>query len=122
MTKYYVYMLRVKVYKTSGKWRTGYGPHSKRRCGMYGRDEFFYVGMTGNVNKRLEEHKLGIRSNFIRSFDVQSIDLVYVEQTGEDYQKTLKREKQIKRYSKKKKEELINEHTQNDRKKEKNIR
>ena len=41
------------------------------------------------------------------TFNVESIELVYVEEVGEDYWETLKREKQVKRLSRAEKLKLI---------------
>lgn len=66
-----------------------------------------YIGQTNNLEKRLEEHKSKSpkSARYIRYFD--SIELVY----SEKYQtrsESMKRESQLKKWTKAKKEALIN--------------
>lgn len=66
-----------------------------------------YTGITNNLNKRLQEHKSkGKKSaKYMRSFD--SFELVYTEKL-KNKSKALKREAEIKKLTKFKKEALIN--------------
>lgn len=66
-----------------------------------------YTGITNNLNKRLQEHKSkGKKSaKYMRSFD--SFELVYTEKL-KNKSKALKREAEIKKLTKLKKEALIN--------------
>ena len=64
-----------------------------------------YTGYTNNLEKRLEKHKNGKGSKYLRSFD--SFKLVYKEEF-KTKSKALKREAQIKKLSKSEKEDLIN--------------
>lgn len=65
-----------------------------------------YTGQTNNLDKRLKQHKskhaLGAR--YLRSFE--SFELVYIE-TYATRAEAMKRELQIKKFSKKRKESLI---------------
>lgn len=63
-----------------------------------------YVGFTGDLIKRVWEHKNDFIEGFTKKY--QCHKLVYYEQ-GEDYDSTLQREKQIKKYRREKKEKLI---------------
>ncbi len=66
-----------------------------------------YTGQTNNLERRLKEHKgKGKKSaKYTRSF--ASVELVYKE-GYETLSEALKREAELKKWSKKKKEELIN--------------
>lgn len=63
-----------------------------------------YVGITGNLVKRVWQHKNELAESFTKRYKVH--DLVYYE-AYEDPEEAIKREKQIKNYSRKKKEEII---------------
>lgn len=64
-----------------------------------------YVGVTNNLVRRLEEHKSGLNNGFTHKYNINK--LVYFEIF--DYiDKAIEREKQIKAYSRIKKESLIN--------------
>ena len=64
-----------------------------------------YIGVTSNLEKRLFEHRLGIHdSSFTKKYQVNK--LVYYETTT-DIVSAIEREKQLKRWSRKKKEWLI---------------
>lgn len=65
----------------------------------------FYVGFTGELNSRVYAHKEKLAEGFTRRYNLTK--LVYYE-CGDDYEGMLAREKQIKRWSRKKKIELIN--------------
>jgi putative endonuclease len=59
-----------------------------------------YVGLTDNLKRRMEEHKLGISDGFTKKYKVNR--LMYFE-TFRDAEGAGKRERQIKKYSRKKK-------------------
>ena len=64
-----------------------------------------YIGVTNNIIRRLYEHKNGLVDGFSKKYNTHN--LIYLEESGciED---ALQREKQLKRWSRKKKEDLIN--------------
>lgn len=64
-----------------------------------------YTGVTNNLIRRMYEHKTKIASSFSSKYNV--VKLVYYE-VYNDIKEALKREKQIKGGSRKKKIELIN--------------
>ncbi len=64
-----------------------------------------YVGMTNNLIRRLDEHKNGVVEGFTKKYNVHK--LVYFEATS-DVNVAIEREKQLKLWSRKKKEFLIN--------------
>ena len=70
-------------------------------------DNSYYVGVTNNVERRLEEHNSGLNRNSY-TFKRRPLELVYYEsfQTADD---AIKFEKKIKGWTRKKKEALINE-------------
>ena len=68
------------------------------------RNTVLYTGVTNDLLRRVEEHKSGIGGNFTKRYNV--IKLIYFETTN-DVQVALAREKQIKSWSRKRKEELI---------------
>ncbi len=63
-----------------------------------------YVGMTSNLERRMYEHKNGLIDGFTKRYNVHR--LVYYETTtyGND---AIAREKQLKGYSRKKKNALV---------------
>ena len=63
-----------------------------------------YIGFTSDLIKRVWEHK----NDFVKGFTMkyQCHKLIYFEQ-GEDFDSVLAREKQIKKWNRNKKEELI---------------
>lgn len=63
-----------------------------------------YTGFTSNLIKRVWEHKNGVVKGFTLKYGCHK--LVYYEY-GESYDGVLAREKQIKGWSRKKKEDLI---------------
>jgi len=65
-----------------------------------------YIGQTGNLEKRLEEHKSKSprAAKYTRSFD--SVELIYSEKY-KTRQEAMKREWQLKKWSKSKKEALV---------------
>ena len=81
MKKYYVYFMTNK-YKT-----------------------VLYVGVTSNLQQRILQHKNGV-CNFTTRYNVTKI--IYWEEFS-DIRIAIEREKQIKSWSRKRKEQLINE-------------
>ncbi len=63
-----------------------------------------YIGVTNDLQRRLLEHKEGIGSKFTKRYNVHY--LVYFEKF-EDITLAIAREKQLKRWSRSKKEKLI---------------
>ncbi len=63
-----------------------------------------YIGVTNDMTRRLYEHREGLVDGFTKRYHVNK--LVYIEDT-DDVQAALEREKQLKRWSRKKKEALI---------------
>ncbi len=63
-----------------------------------------YTGFTADLKKRIYEHREGLGSGFAHKYNLNK--LVYYE-VGGDYDGMLAREKQIKKYSRYKKEKLI---------------
>ena len=67
-------------------------------------DNSLYCGMATNIQKRVEQHNAGKGSKYVRSRGPAV--LVYTEEHG-DISSALKREADIKKWSKLKKEELV---------------
>jgi len=67
-------------------------------------DGRYYTGYTTDLDRRLKEHQAGSGGNFTRSFGVKK--LLYHEEFS-DKSCALKREVQLKGWSRKKKEALI---------------
>jgi putative endonuclease len=65
----------------------------------------FYVGVTNNLTRRIWEHKSKLIEGFTKKYNVDK--LVYLE-TFDNPSDAIKREKQLKAGSRKKKVELIN--------------
>ena len=65
-----------------------------------------YIGVTGDLRKRLEEHRLGVGSKFVRDYKVTR--LVYVE-TFDDPESAIQREKRLKKWNRDWKIRLIEE-------------
>ena len=63
-----------------------------------------YIGVTNSVQKRLEQHRLGKGSKFVKAYGV--FRLVYVE-AYERVEEAIAREKQLKRWKRDWKIELI---------------
>jgi len=63
-----------------------------------------YTGVTGDINRRVQEHKAGMLPGFSKRYNVGT--LVYYEEF-EDISQAILREKQIKGGSRQKKIELI---------------
>lgn len=69
-------------------------------------DNSLYTGITTDVDRRIKDHRAGNGSKYVASR--LPVSLVYIE-TGHDQSSALKREYQIKQFSKDKKERLITE-------------
>jgi len=67
-------------------------------------DSVLYIGVTGNLLRRLYEHRNGLADGFTKKYNVHK--LVYFEQTNDVYS-AISREKQLKKWSRSKKNELI---------------
>jgi putative endonuclease len=65
-----------------------------------------YVGITNDLRTRLEQHRLGLGSAFVRQYKVNR--LVYVE-TYENVEDAIRREKQLKKWNREWKIRLIEE-------------
>ena len=63
-----------------------------------------YIGVTNNLQRRLLEHKEGIGSKFTKRYNVHH--LIYYEKFV-DITKAIEREKQLKKWTRSKKEKLI---------------
>ena len=64
-----------------------------------------YIGVTNDLVHRIYEHKNNVVKGFTQKYNVHK--LVYFEQT-ENIENAIIREKQLKNYSRERKEELIN--------------
>ena len=67
-------------------------------------DSVVYIGVTSNLPKRLYEHRNGLADGFTKKYNVHK--LVYFEQTNDVYA-AISREKQLKNWSRVKKNTLI---------------
>ena len=67
-------------------------------------DRVLYIGVTGDLKKRLQEHKNDVHDGFTKRYHVHK--LVYVELYTAP-QDAIRREKQLKRWRRDKKEALI---------------
>ncbi len=67
-------------------------------------DGSLYTGITKDVERRIEQHEEGKGSKYVRSR--LPCNLVYIEEM-ENRSEALRREAEIKKWSKKKKEELV---------------
>lgn len=63
-----------------------------------------YIGVTGNLQRRILEHKSKSVDGFTKKYNVDK--LVHFEQT-EDVMSALEREKQLKKWNRNKKKKLI---------------
>ncbi|KJF45457.1 GIY-YIG nuclease family protein [Draconibacterium sediminis] len=68
-------------------------------------DESYYVGVTNDIERRLEEHNKGISANSY-TYKRRPVKLVFYE-TYNDFQIAEQWEKRLKGWSRKKKEALI---------------
>ena len=67
-------------------------------------DSVVYIGVTSSLPKRLYEHRNGLADGFTKKYNVHK--LVYFEQTS-DVHSAISREKQLKKWSRSKKNLLI---------------
>ena len=63
-----------------------------------------YIGVTGNLKRRIYQHRNEIIDGFTKQYHVHKLE--YYEETT-DVHSALEREKQLKRWSRKKKDGLI---------------
>jgi len=63
-----------------------------------------YIGVTNNILRRVFEHKFGLIDGFTKKYDCYRL-LMYEEYN--DVNQAIAREKQLKRWNRKKKEDLI---------------
>ena len=70
-------------------------------------DDLYYVGVTNNINRRIEEHNEGTNPNAF-TFNRRPVELVYWQDFS-DYKQAIDWETQLKKWSRKKKEALIAE-------------
>lgn len=68
-------------------------------------DRVMYVGVTNDLRRRLYEHRNKLVPGFTEKYKVHK--LVYFEQT-EDVRVALEREKEIKKWRREKKNQLVN--------------
>lgn len=73
-------------------------------------DSVLYIGVTGNLQKRLYEHRHGLVDGFTQKYNVHK--LVYFEHTKDVYS-AISREKQLKKWRRDKKNALIAEKNPN---------
>ena len=67
-------------------------------------DSVLYIGVTSNLSRRLYEHRHGLADGFTKQYNVHK--LVYYEHTNDVYS-AISREKQLKKWSRSKKNILI---------------
>ena len=67
-------------------------------------DSVLYIGVTSNLPRRLYEHRHGLADGFTKKYNIHK--LVYFEHTNDVYS-AISREKQLKKWSRVKKEALI---------------
>ncbi len=63
-----------------------------------------YMGVTNDIRRRVYEHKTGVYEGFTKKYQVHK--LVYVE-SCHDVKDAIAREKQLKKWSRQKKNELV---------------
>ena len=69
-------------------------------------DSVLYIGVTSNLPKRLHEHRNGLADGFTKKYNVHK--LVYYEEAS--YMRSaLQREKQLKKWTRAKKNALVNQ-------------
>ena len=67
-------------------------------------NDVMYIGVTNHLERRVNEHRSGMIEGFTRKYHVHK--LVYYETTS-DVKAALAREKQLKKWSRAKKNELV---------------
>jgi putative endonuclease len=70
-------------------------------------DDSYYIGVTNDLELRLAQHNSG-QSETSYTYNRRPVELVYCEEHN-DFEKAITREKQIKRWTRAKKEALISE-------------
>ena len=73
-------------------------------------DSVLYIGVTGNLPRRLYEHRNGLADGFTEKYNVHK--LVYFENTNDIYG-AISREKQLKKWNRSKKNALITQQNPN---------
>ncbi|MDD3190674.1 MAG: GIY-YIG nuclease family protein [Candidatus Pacebacteria bacterium] len=66
-----------------------------------------YIGMTGNLQVRTAQHKEGKIEGFSKKYSCKKLVYVYYEEYNQVYD-AIEREKQLKKWRRKKKENLVN--------------
>ena len=69
-------------------------------------DSVLYIGVTGNLERCLYEHRNGLVDGFTKKYNVHK--LVYFENTNDVYS-AISREKQLKKWNRSKKNNLISQ-------------
>ena len=69
-------------------------------------DSVLYIGVSGNLPRRLYEHRNGLVEGFSKKYNIHK--LVYYEHTNDVYS-AISREKQLKKWRREKKNQLIEE-------------
>jgi len=69
-------------------------------------DSVLYIGVTGNLPRRLYAHRNGLADGFTKKYNVHK--LLYYEYTNDVYS-AISREKQLKKWRREKKAALINQ-------------
>ena len=72
-------------------------------------DDSYYVGVTNNIERRIREHQEG-KDTTSYTFTRRPLELVYYD-TYFDINQAIAREKQLKKWSRKKKQALIEENS-----------
>ena len=67
-------------------------------------NKVLYIGVTNDIKRRIYEHKNGLTEGFTKKYNVNK--LVYYDYT-EDVVSAIEREKQLKKWKRNKKDELI---------------
>ncbi|MFH1171781.1 MAG: GIY-YIG nuclease family protein [bacterium] len=75
-----------------------------------GRNGTLYIGVTNNLMRRMFEHKMKLHKGFTERYSVDQ--LVYFEETSEILE-AIRREKQLKRWNRRWKLELVEKYNPN---------
>ena len=67
-------------------------------------DSVLYIGVTSNLPRRLYEHRNGLADGFTKQYNIHK--LVYFEHTNDVYS-AISREKQLKKWTRAKKNALV---------------
>ena len=73
-------------------------------------DNSYYIGVTNNIRVRLEQHQNGVHSKSY-TYNKRPVELIYSEEYI-DIKQAIEREKQLKKWSRAKKEALIKNNIQ----------